>query len=892
MSVGVDSALARKAVEKGFTLTKLRKASRAELESYFAPDEVETFSSLRRTPIPPATVERLVDGSDWKCCMCWDWDLSQPVIIHHVDPHAKSGDDAYDNLVLLCPSHHAQAHYISEIARPPLPPELLRKRKSEWTRAVEEYRDGRRPKPGRERPQPSAFAAAPAPPAEFVGRGPALAALADHVGAGRTVLVAGMGGVGKSALLRKAVADLGVSVDALWANLGATAGQPSTALAAWARASGVDSVDRSIEEIAVAIRSRLTERTRSGRTVLVVVDDVREEWSESARLLASVVPAGGVAVFASRDAGLSAALGAHPVAVDVLPHAEAVRALRSFSGSAPASDATSSAIAEAVGRLPLALELAGRQLARTQGKPGASAERLLAAIEAGADRALAFPGHPGLHAVFELSYAALSPRQQSAFRAVGAFATTAFDMNAVAAMTAIAPGPLAEDLDRLVDLSLLRWGEAEGFYSVHALLHQYSSALLDGEENRDLRRAHARYFRGFVASRTKGTTTGWEEIERRLPDIIAAADHLETESPSDLVLLANSLWLSGALRRTEHFELAEELLRKAVAAAGHESDCDYEVALSGHLGALLAMTGRPLEAIPVLERAASLSEILNDKGDEAAHRGNLGLALAQVGRECEANRSHQRALQLAVESGRADVALDQLNHLASSARQRSRGDSSAFAGRLREQAASYYQAIIEAVEQMSAPDPDMKRRRGAALSNLGLLYQDVGLLDKSLEYVQAGLDVARAEGDLRGEANRTGHLGTAHAMKGDYDAAIALVETAARLSAEAGAPMLECNWTFNLGYFKCERALPEDADALQEALALIERAHDLASQIDHVELRGKADVGASLVLEKAGRHDEAYQRAARALEEFESVGSPLEASARARLASLCHRAAQ
>ncbi len=156
ISAGLSSEIAKKAAKKGLTIEKLSTLSQKEsiqAFGYYENGSVEGASvseAVKRKPISPETVKKLVSESDWKCCMCWDISKETPVIIHHINFHSKTNDDSYENLVVLCPNHHALAHSNWSISRHPLPPELLKERKNNWTQAIAEFKKGLRPAPTKE----------------------------------------------------------------------------------------------------------------------------------------------------------------------------------------------------------------------------------------------------------------------------------------------------------------------------------------------------------------------------------------------------------------------------------------------------------------------------------------------------------------------------------------------------------------------------------------------------------------------------------------------------------------------------------------------------------------------------------------------------------------------
>jgi len=151
ISNGFDSQLAQKVVDKNYSYSKLGVTNKSDLKKDFYDYEVETIINLtKRQPIPEEIIERLVEECDWKCCVCWNTNKEEPVIIHHIEEHSKTRDDSYENLVVLCLNHHAIAHSKWDISRHPLPKEYLKQRKVEFINAIKEYKAGHRSAPGKE----------------------------------------------------------------------------------------------------------------------------------------------------------------------------------------------------------------------------------------------------------------------------------------------------------------------------------------------------------------------------------------------------------------------------------------------------------------------------------------------------------------------------------------------------------------------------------------------------------------------------------------------------------------------------------------------------------------------------------------------------------------------
>ena len=132
-------------------MSKLKASSQKELKRDFEPSEISNILLIvKRKPISIDTTRRLTKESDWKCCICWDINKEQPIIIHHIYKHSETKNDTYDNLVLLCLIHHSLAHSKWEISRHPLPPEFIHQRKKEWIKAVREFKKGIRSAPSKD----------------------------------------------------------------------------------------------------------------------------------------------------------------------------------------------------------------------------------------------------------------------------------------------------------------------------------------------------------------------------------------------------------------------------------------------------------------------------------------------------------------------------------------------------------------------------------------------------------------------------------------------------------------------------------------------------------------------------------------------------------------------
>lgn len=132
---GIASDKAIQLVNQGLTLTKLKQMSKSQLSALNLGDDfIKNIRSESRPPIDSATLDELLFESRFCCCVCRD--PSKPIVIHHIEPWEKSRSHKKENLVVLCPNHHDEAHTKHNLTLS-LTPERLRSIKEQWLQEVQ-----------------------------------------------------------------------------------------------------------------------------------------------------------------------------------------------------------------------------------------------------------------------------------------------------------------------------------------------------------------------------------------------------------------------------------------------------------------------------------------------------------------------------------------------------------------------------------------------------------------------------------------------------------------------------------------------------------------------------------------------------------------------------------
>jgi tetratricopeptide (TPR) repeat protein len=684
-------------------------------------------------------------------------------------------------------------------------------------------------------PSPVTAALPPRPPDYFVGRREILDELkAGLVTGGAQAITAlqGMGGIGKTATAQQ----LALEVEAdfpggvFWADLPRHSGASSSVLAAWAKLCGHDVASLVAPQArAQALRGMLGARRRDKGRLLVVLDDVREGWLEGAQTLKTALPPGVPLVLTTRDEELAHALGAEVRRLDALPMDDALALLSRLAGAevVEAEPLEARALAERVGRLPLALELAGKLAARYARKPGWRLATLRAQVEARAAEALKLRGHPGLAATFAISYEALTEEQQRLFRWLDVFAPGPITVAAVAGVLGGEEEATEVILDNLVGLSLVEWGEVKGVYRLHPLLAEYARTLLEeAGEQRVARRAYLAYYLAYAKANAKRDPAAHDQLEAELANLMAAAEWAAAVGEHQAVggLRAALYADSEFLDMRGYYREAMSLLTWSVTASREIGDRQGEGAGLGNLGLTHYHLGQLKQANEYYQQALDITRDIGTRRNEGIWLGNLGNVYYSLGQMEKAIEYYNQALEIAQEIGdrenegtwlgclglphqdlgqveKAIECYSQALEIAQEIGDReSEGDWLGNLGRgyialgQAEKAIRYYHQALQIIRETGS-----RWNEGNQLSNLGGAYVALGQLEKAIEYHQQALDIARETGARRAEGVGLGNLGLAHYRLGQMKQAIEYYSQALEIAQEIGDQWREGDFLGNLG---------------------------------------------------------------------------------------------
>jgi tetratricopeptide (TPR) repeat protein len=455
--------------------------------------------------------------------------------------------------------------------------------------------------------------------------------------------VQGMGGVGKSALAVEYANRFRNLYDGVWWCPAETRAGLMTSLAKLAvelEAAAADEAD--VEKAATAALSRLAEH---GDIWLLIYDNVA-----SPEEIADLLPAAGARVLVtSRFSDWSG--WADEVSLDVLPPAEAVTFLMDRAGRG--DEAGARTLAEALGRLPLALDHAAATCKRTQLSFAAYAAKASSLI-AGAPRSTGYPRSVG--ATFDLAIddavaqcpaaeglmaflAQCAPERIPLFLVEGAIDDESERMDALAA---------------LAEVSLFKhdpFEDGEPAVTVHRLVQAVARARseLKGEAQSAVTRLLARLAAVYPDDGYLNPTS-WPRCAQLTPHLVAScgteiADAAASSTCAELLSRAG-----GYLHRRAAYSRARPLYERALAIAEKALGPEHpDTALSlNNLALLLKDQGDLAGARPLNERALAIYE--KARGPEHPHTAlslnNLAGQLRDQGDLAGARPLLERALAI------------------------------------------------------------------------------------------------------------------------------------------------------------------------------------------------------------------------------------------------------
>ncbi len=651
----------------------------------------------------------------------------------------------------------------------------------------------------------------------FTGREAELATLLRDLQPGRAVTICGPGGMGKTALAAEAIWQLAPGSDppqkfpdGILFHTFYHRPQAALALEAFARAYGEDPRQSPLDA---------AKRALAGRRALIVLDGA--EACDDLPTVLSVTGSCGVLITTRHRGDAPEDLCDLPP----LPEDKAIELLHAWGKEMASDEGICRSICALLGRLPLAIFLAGRYLAHRRQIAGDYLawlkETPLEALELGKRQ------HESIPLLMEHSLKQVSHQARACLGLAGILAMKPFPPEAVAAALQITSRQANIRLGELVDYGLLIRPDLS-YQITHALAHTYARERL--VVPKDVLARLAGHYDSFSREQTKLGLAGYARLDADRDHILAVQSAcnkagLWGEARYLAMALEDYLDLQG------HWQERVALVQAGLHAARSDGARYDESSFLNILGLACVALGEARQAIDYHEQALAIAREIGDRPGEGAELGNLGNAYSDLGDPWKAIGYYEQALAIDREIGDRRGEGNLLGNL---------GYVYATLGDPRK--------AIEFHEQALAISREIEDLRGEGnhLGNLGLAYSDLGEPRQAIEFYEQALAISRDIGDRRGEGADLGNLGNAYADLGEPRQAIEFYEQALAIARKIGDRRNEGADMGNLG--NAYAALGEPRKAIEH----YERQLVITREIGDRRGEGNASWNLGLQYEKTG----------------------------------------
>jgi tetratricopeptide (TPR) repeat protein/transcriptional regulator with XRE-family HTH domain len=535
----------------------------------------------------------------------------------------------------------------------------------------------------------------------------------------------------------------------------------------------------------------------AGKKVLLVLDDAAGH--EQVRPLLPGSP-GSLVLITSRRR-LAALEDAAVLSLDALAPAEAAGLLAGLAGRADVTpgDAAVSELAALCGYLPLAIGMAGRQLAH---HPAWTPAGLAGDLAAAKDRLeLMAAENVSVAAAFGLSYQDLDDGQRRLFRRLGLHPGADIDAYAAAALDGTSLAAARRRLEALYDQHLIT-EPARGRYRFHDLIREHARTLAAAGDPAESDAAATRLLDYYL--HTARTASG------HFPAWTVAEDPAPPGRPP-----GSAPPVSAPRQAADWLDAERANLHTAAGYAAATARPLYAMSIAAAMAGFLATRGYWDQGLVLHQAALAAARRAGDRAGQARALMLLSPMQTMTEDEPAAAASATRALQLYRDLG------DRAGQAAALT----------MIGFLHMVADDYPAAAAELGQALELfRGLGHRRGQGDALIHLGQVHRYTGDYPAAAACQRRALELYRDTGHRAGQVNALLHLGAVQQLSGEYPAAAVTLAQALALSRDLGNRFTQAQVLTELAAVqRLAGDYPAAAASSQQALSLFRDVRQLSS---------------------------------------------------------------
>lgn len=692
------------------------------------------------------------------------------------------------------------------------------------------------PQPPAPSPQSLALYTLPQRPQHFTGRDDEIETLTTHLHAGQTVTLWAAGGMGKTAIALETIHRLKESgefeqrfPDGL--HFFSFYGRPQN--------------ENLYQELVTRFDPRSTEftfayaqRLLAGKRLLLILDGAEdaEDIGKAMQLRGD----NGLLI-TTRDRRTR---GGKRIAVELLPLELAKQLLIKWSDGA-VDDALAEGFCAEIGRLPLALRIAGAYLDESGETPAAYLDALrqtpIRELHRDDKR------EESVDILLTRTVAQLDEPAQTALALLGRMAMLPVSEDPLAAV-------LGSDALRPALATLNRFGlinrEDSSVTLTHALTYSYAQLRLPQTDAQLSQLAD--FWTELAKTESARGAVGYKELHSIHPHIFAVLNQCVARGlweTTDTLVWAMKDYLSNQGLTSEWIES----MRIGIQATRALGDRHNESHHLGNLGVAYRNLGQVETAIEFHKQAIGICREINYVQGEGIWLGHLGTAYSNLGRIDTAIRHYQQALRISRQIGYREGEGDWLGNL---------GNVYSNLGEFKTAINHYEQALA-----ISREIGD-QYGEGVRLGNLGVAFRNLGQISTAIDFFKESLSISREIGYRLGEENQLGNLGLAYQDIGQMKKAIRHYEQALVISREISHRQGEGISLANLGIAHARLGQTE------KSIGFFKQALTISSEIGYRQGEGNQLANLGFAYIELGRVEKAKSCLTKSLQIFKEIKSP------------------